>query len=144
MLYDLEMQRGYIPALVAITMDMHVDLQTTCAALAQLKNCIRKYWQAQSQEHYCFVLHEDDRIFLMNNIFSVAIELVDNRKESKLVKDVISLIGVDLMPISEIIKSSLENNFEVKSCLNVLLGLIDCKIFSSSLSRVRGNGESES
>ena len=123
------MQRGYIPALVAIIMDLQVNLQTTCAALAQLKNCIRKYWRVQSEEHYCFVLYEDDKIFLMNNIFSVAIELVDNRKESKLVKDIISLIGVDLMPISETIKSSLKSNYEVKSCLSVLLGLVDSEIF---------------
>ena len=123
------MQRGYIPALVAIIMDLQVNLQTTCAALAQLKNCIRKYWRVQSEEHYCFVLYEYDKIFLMNNIFSVAIELVDNRKESKLVKDIISLIGVDLMPISETIKSSLKSNYEVKSCLSVLLGLVDSEIF---------------
>ena len=57
--------------------------------------------------------------------------MIDNKKYSKLVKDIIAIIGRDVLELSQNINLDLEKSFEVKSCLNFLLGLIDnCKDLS--------------
>ena len=110
---------------------MNTDEKTTFAALVQLKNCLRKRqnWKSNQKNH--FLYFQEDEIFIKQQIFQINTELIDNKKYSKLVKDIIAIIGRDVLELSQNINLDLEKSFEVKSCLNFLLGLIDnCKDLS--------------
>ena len=54
-----------------------------------------------------FLLDEEDKAFLVDTIFHLNIELIDNKKYSKLVKDIIEYIGTSLLSYIETIKKYL-------------------------------------
>ena len=65
----------------------------TCAALAQLKNCIRSYWFESDYNPNHKMISVIDKSFFIDNIPKLIWELIDSRKYSKLVKDILSIIG---------------------------------------------------
>ena len=101
----LHLYLGYIPNLCGIIYDSTVNEMTTFAALIQLKNCVRNYWVTYSGS--AFRLDEEDKAFLVDAILQLSIELIDNKKYSKLVKDIIEHIGRSLLPNIETVKSYL-------------------------------------
>lgn len=121
----MEQQEGYIRALVEIIYDKEVDTNTTCAALAQLKNCLRKFWKPNIYQPGRFTICKEDKEYLVNSIMALNIELVDNRKFAKLVKDVVYLMNVEALSLLPTICESMRRGVELKACLNFILGVAE-------------------
>ena len=121
----MEQQGGYLRALIEIINDKEVDTDTTCAALTQLKNCLRKFWKANPHQPGRFTICKEDKEYLVNSIMALNIELVDNRKFAKLVKDVVFLMNVEALSLLSAICESMRRGVELKACLNIILGVAE-------------------
>ena len=87
---------GFLTSLVKIVYDPNIDERTTCAALAQLKNFVRHNWKGYTYNNCNFTIPKIDKEYLIDTISELNKELIDNRKYSRIVKDIISFIGSNL------------------------------------------------
>lgn len=107
-----------------ISTNPNTDYNLTMAALSQLKNCIRRYWN-RKQFYDNIELNERDKEYFRNNIIALNIAVSDNDKYGKIVKDVIANIADSLYGNIEQVIGMITNGEELRTCLNFLLGTID-------------------
>ena len=121
----MEKKGDYIRALVEIISDKEVDTNTTCAALEELKNYLIKFWKPNIYQPWRFTICKEEKNYLVNSIVALNIELVDNRKFAKLVKDVVYLMNVEALSLLPTICESMRRGVELKACLNFILGVAE-------------------
>lgn len=84
-------------------------MNTTCAALIQLKEYVRKHWNSQtfaeSAEDDQFL---EDKQFLLDNLIGLNIYLSENYKYGKIIKDIISCFGKSVLVLVKDILNLLE------------------------------------
>lgn len=94
----------YITSLLEIINEQTTDANIILAALAQLKNFVRKSWICDEYfgtKEEETLIDEEDRQYIIQHIYSTNEKFSENYKFAKLIKDIIQIIGKSVLFVVE-------------------------------------------
>lgn len=81
----------------------------------------RRYWLNFDPN---IQMHPDDKHFLTAHVLDLNLELSENYKYGKIIKDIITIIAHDLLEMAPALMAMLREGRELKTCMNFLLGVV--------------------
>ncbi len=73
----------------------------------------------------------EDKKFLLDNLLMLNIGLSDNYKYGKIIKDIITCLGEDVLSLVSDIVELMRQGREIRTCMNFLLGIVGYFEFKS-------------